>query len=274
MLALLLSLDSVYVRVFNVTLGRFVSESLKVEVSGFFTDGREVFDTVEIKGEGWIKIPNDPHVVGLTVIYRGERFPSQPIILNGISDHVNVEVYEVTSEKSGIYVVSHNIGIFRERGAYHIVELIEFKNTSNVAFRGPILEFKLPKRTEGFNITGDQSDYFKSGQGVTLTPLILPGEGNLGFDYFVFSEYFSLRREGAENYRIFADTSINLKVKNAVFDGKREFEGQVFNVWKTKGKLELEVGISPLVREIRMFFWASLIFVLIVLGVFLVLKRP
>jgi hypothetical protein len=274
MFLFLISVDSVYVKVFNRTLGRFVSDSLRVEVAGFFTDGKEVFDTVEIKGEGWIRIPKDPHVVGLTVIYKGERFPSQPIILNDTSRSVTVEVYDVSGDRSDISVVSHNLGIFKEKGVYHIVELVEFKNSSNRAFRGPILELKLPKKSEGFNITGDQSDYFRSGQNITLTPLLLPGEGNFGFDYFVLSDYFSLKREGAENYRVFADTSIRVKVKNAVFDGRREFEGQFFNVWKAKGKVEIEVGTPPLLRETVMFLWASLLFVFLVAIIFFVLRRP
>jgi len=90
----------------------------------------------------------------------------------------------------------------------------------------------------------------------------------------VLSDYFSLKREGAENYRVFADTSIRVKVKNAVFDGRREFEGQSFNVWKAKGKIEVEVGTPPLVREAVMFLWASLLFVFLVAIVFFVLRRP
>jgi len=274
MLIFLLSADSVYVRVFNVTNGNFVSENLKVEVSGFFTDGKEVFDTVEIKGEGWIKIPKDPHVVGLTVIYMGEKFPSQPVILVDTSRSVTIEVYEVTNDRSGISLTSHNLGIFKEKGVYHVVELLEFKNSSNMAFRGPILELNLPKKLEGFNLTGDQSDYFRSGQSLTLTPLLLPGKGDIGFDYFVLSEYFKLMREGAEIYRIFADTSIKIKVKNATFEGNREFEGQVFNVWKAKGKVEIEIGTQPIVREVGRFLWAFFIFVFLAMVIFFVLRRP
>jgi len=181
MFLFLISADSVYVKVFNRTLGRFVSDSLRVEVAGFFTDGKEVFDTVEIKGEGWIRIPKDPHVVGLTVIYKGERFPSQPIILNDTSRSITVEVYDVSGDRSDISVVSHNLGIFKEEGVYHIVELVEFKNSSNMAFRGPILEVKLPKKSEGFNITGDQSDYFQSRPEYNLNPITLARGGKLWF---------------------------------------------------------------------------------------------
>jgi len=273
MFLLLLSLDSVYVKVFNATFGKVVSETVKVEIAGFFTEGNEVFDTVEIKGEGWIRIPKHPHVTLLNVIYKGERFPSQPIILRDTTEYVTVEVYEISGDRSGISLVSHNLGIFKDGKTYRVVELVEIKNASNKAFRGPLMELKLPRRVEGFNLTGDQSDYFTSGQSLTLTPLVMPGEGNLGFDYLVLSEHFDLEREGAENYRIFADTSIKVRVKNSVFDGRREFEGQVFNVWKARGKVKIEVGTDPILREMTLFLWASLLFVFLVSVLFFVIKR-
>ncbi len=261
-------LDSVYVRVFNVSRNSYINGEIKVEISGFFKDGSEVFDTVIIKGEGWIKVPKGPHVIGLTALYGGERFPSQPIILSDTSTVITIDVYDVSADSSNLTIKSHSIGIFKERGIYHVVELLSIKNDGKNAFRGPLMSVELPKKSERFNITGGEEDYFVKDNRVVLTPLILPGEGSFGYDYLVLEDYFKITRKGASEYKIFADTGIKIRVKNGLFEGQRDFEGQKFNVWKSVGKVELEVGHNPLFEEIRYYILAAVvIIVVLVLGI-------
>ncbi|MEO0195407.1 MAG: hypothetical protein ABIL88_04040 [candidate division WOR-3 bacterium] len=261
-------LDSVYVKVFNVSRNSYINDEISVEISGFFKDGSEVFDTLTIKGEGWVKVPKGPHVIGLTALYQGERFPSQPIIPTDTSTVITIDVYDVSADSSNLTIRSHSIGIFKERGIYRVVELLSIKNDGKKAFRGPLMSVELPKKSERFNITGDEEDYFIKDNRVVLTPLILPGEGSFGYDYFVLEDYFKIMRKGALEYRVFADTGIKVKVKGGVFEGQRDFEGQKFNVWKSVGKVELEVGYNPLLREIGYYILAAVVIIVsLVLGI-------
>jgi len=270
-------LDSVYVRIFNVSREELSNEDVKIEIMGFFTDGRsEIMDTVYLKdGSGWVHIPPGPHVIGLTALYQGERFPSQPIIITDKSKEVSIDVYDITSDKGSITITSHSIGIFKEKGVYHIVEILSIRNDGKNAYRGPLISISLPSKSEGFSVTGDENDYFRSNENITLTPLILPGQGSFGYDYLVLSDYFKIKREGASEYKIFADTSIKVNVKNGVYEGLREFEGQKFAVWKTIGKLELEVGTHPILVELKRYGIASVIVILIlILGlIYYVVRR-
>ncbi len=267
MLFILSLIDSVYVRIFNVSRGDFAGEDVKIEMTGFFTDGRsEIMDTIYLKGgSGWVYIPPGPHVIGLTALYQGERFPSQPIIITDTSNEVRIDVYDVSSDRGNITITSHSIGIFKEKGVKHIVEILSIRNDGKDAYRGPLISISLPSKSEGFSVTGNENDYFKSDGSITLTPLILPGQGSFGYDYLVLSDYFKINREGASEYKVFADTSLRVNVKNGVYEGLREFENQKFAVWKTVGKLELEVGTPPILVELKRYGVAFLIIILILI---------
>ena len=257
----------ILLRVRNLTTNSYVRDTLEAEVLTFTRDGGVVvLDTVELYGEGSLYTPPSAHVVAFNVLYRGEVFPSDVVVV-GRDTVAELFVYDITDDSSVVRLVSENIGGLRDKGGYRVVEVFFVFNGSKYAYRGPSVKVEVPGFATGLSLSTGDEDILKQGKEVTLTPLILPGEGNFALSYIVPKDYFSVEREGAEDYRLLVDTITPINVRYADYRGTEDFEGERIRVWEGKRRIAFYVGTPPLKREIA-YYGLSLIFILF--GVILV----
>lgn len=250
--------------VFNVSSNRVVEESVRVVVFTFTPEGEVIYlDTLRFVGRTVYPPPNF-HVIGFDVHYAGEVFAGGVAVV-GKDTFVRLEVYDITTDTSVVRLTSENIGILRDEGGYRIVEVFFLENTANMAYRGPAVRVKLPPFATAAEVnTGKEDLLVRKGEAV-ITPLLPPGKGSVALTYLVPKEGFGFEREGAENYRLIADTLTPLNEVKADFVGYEEFEGERVRIWEGRGRISFFVGIPPHKRE-AFYYVLGALFVIIGAG--------
>ncbi len=251
----------ILLRVRNLTTNTYVKDTLEVEVLTFDRNGgMMVLDTVGIYGEGSMYEPPSAHVLAFNVLYRGEVFPSNVVVV-GRDTVAELFVYDLTDDSSVVRLTSENIGVLRDRGGYRVVEVFFVFNNSKYAYRGPSVRVEVPRSAVSLSLSTGDEDVLRQGEEVTLTPLILPGEGSFALSYVVPKDNFGVERKGAGDYRLLVDTVTPIEVKYADYRGTEDFEGERIRVWEGRGRIAFYVGTPPLRREL-VYYGLGLVFVL------------